>query len=144
VGSQTLELGTSAGLLLWQPREQAGSMWKYVPLTSVGDFSVKLCLGKWERYSRSTWVTWAHQDFGIPFFVASLSYCVPQIRVCPQASSPFGPEFHGSEHADLDLTVVYRLPCFHWLSLTTSFQCVVLANWQKRNEVTWSPRHLLI
>jgi hypothetical protein len=89
-------------------------------------------------------VIWAHQDCGIPFFMASLSYCVPQIGVCPQASLPFGPGFHGSEHADLDLTVVYRLPCFHWLSLTTLFHYVVLADWQWRNEVTWSPRHLLI
>jgi hypothetical protein len=54
------------------PASQAGISWRKVAWSCVEDFSVMLGLGKWGRYSRSTWVTWGQHYWGIPFFNANL------------------------------------------------------------------------
>jgi hypothetical protein len=82
VGSLPLELGESWGssclaCCYGSPASQAERSWRKVPLSCVEDFSVKWVLGKQSRDSRSTWVTWPHQDWGILFFTASLSYHAP-------------------------------------------------------------------
>jgi hypothetical protein len=67
-------------LLLWQPSQLRGRTWRKVPLSCVEDFSVKLDLGKWGR-----WVTFPHQDWGIPFFT-----CYPKLP-CPTVWSVHRP-----------------------------------------------------
>jgi hypothetical protein len=60
------------------PGWKAAISWRKLPLSYVEHFSVKWGLGTWGRCSRSTWVTWAHQDWGISYFIASLSYHAPR------------------------------------------------------------------
>jgi hypothetical protein len=86
VGSRTVELGESWGSCCLarcygSPASQAERSWRKVPLSFLEDFSLKWGLGKWGRLSRTTWVTWAHLDWGIPFFTASLSYHAPRFLV---------------------------------------------------------------
>jgi hypothetical protein len=54
-------------------------------------------------------VTLAHQDWWIPFFMATLSYHAPGMLVST-IFVPFGRGTHQTEQVALDLTVVLRLP----------------------------------
>jgi hypothetical protein len=59
-------------------REAAGGRcWK----SCVEDFSFNWVLGVQVTYDRSTRVTWAHQDWVIPFFTASVSYHATELLV---------------------------------------------------------------
>jgi hypothetical protein len=60
---------------------QAGTSWRKLSLSCVEDFSFNWTLRSQGRCHRSIQVTWAHQDWGIPFFTASLSYNAPRILV---------------------------------------------------------------
>jgi hypothetical protein len=88
VGSLPLELGEFHGssclaCCYGSPGSKAGRTWGKVPWSCVEDFSVKLGLGKRHRYSMSTWVTWAHQDWRIPFFMAYLRGGAPHSGAVP-------------------------------------------------------------
>jgi hypothetical protein len=148
VGSPPMDLWESWGssclaCCYGSPVSQAGRSRSKVPLSCVEDFSVKWSLGKWGWDSRSTWVTWARQDWGIPFFTAILSLHAPWFRVSSGLCALWAwisLSTTGCPH----LTLVHRLLWFQGLTLNTRSHRVVLADWQGRNEVTWRRIHLLI
>jgi hypothetical protein len=84
VGWPPLELGESWGTsclvcCYGSPASHAGRSWRMVPLSCLKDFSFNCGIGRQGSYGCSIGVTWAHQDWGIPFFMANLSYHAPRI-----------------------------------------------------------------
>jgi hypothetical protein len=83
VGSPPLELGESWGssylvCFYGHPASQARRSWRKVPLPCVGSYVGPREMGQLDLEHM---VTWAHQDWGIPFFMASLCYQATQILV---------------------------------------------------------------
>jgi hypothetical protein len=109
----------------------------------VEDFSVKWGLGIRGRCSRSTWVTWPHQNWGIPFFMASLSYLAPQFGestgLCATRawSSPSRTGHPGPNCGTQAALISASHPDYLISGCGTSRLTRV-------NEVTWRHRHLLI
>jgi hypothetical protein len=95
------------------------------------------------KASNRTWLPWALQDWGIPNTLLEQA-TMPHGLNSPQAFLQLGSGTHQAEQASLHLTVVHQLSWIQGLTLNTRCQSLITAAMQGRNDVTWSPIHLLI
>jgi hypothetical protein len=93
-----------------------------------------------DRDSSTTWLTWAHQDWGIPNTLLAQDKKSHGSNF-PQPTVQLGSGIHQAEQASLHHTVVRRLSQIQGLTLNTRCHGLIIADTQGRNDVKWSPRH---
>jgi hypothetical protein len=126
------------GLLFWHPRQSVEEAEGSYPCSVW-----LLSLENRDRDSNRIWLTWVHQDWGIPSTLLAHA-TMPYGLNCPQAFVQFGSGTHQAEQAPLHLTVVHQLSWIQGFTLSTGCHSLVITDKQGRNVVIRSPSHLLI
>jgi hypothetical protein len=120
-----------------------GSSWRKVPLLCVAAIPVKGGIWQMETGTAAEHDTWAHPDWGIRNKLLAQVTMHHDLN-CPQAFVQLGHRTHQAEQPSLQITVVHQLSGIQLVTLNTRCHGFIRADTQGRNEVSWSPCHLVI
>jgi hypothetical protein len=120
--------------------EEAGGrcpcfVWKFSQLS--------VAWGKWQQAQQQNMVALSSSGLGNSKDIASPGYHAPWFELSTGLCATWS-GIHQAEQASLFLTVVHQLSWIQGLILNTRCHVLIILDKQGRNEVTWSPSHLLI
>jgi hypothetical protein len=141
------ELGVSIGIsclaCCYGSQASLWKSWRKVPKHCAEAFSQKCRLGKTEIKQQENMVDLSSSGLGNSNHTASPRYHAPWFELSTGICATWV-WTHQTEQASLHLTVVHRLSWIQGLTLNTRCHGLIIAATQVRNEVTWSPSHLVI
>jgi hypothetical protein len=119
-----------------------GRCWRKVPLLCV-EAKLSVSWGKWRQAQQQNIFDLSCSGLGKSKHIASTSYYASWLELSTGFCATWVGT-HQAKQASLHLTVVHWLSWIQGLTLNTRCHGFIIADLQDRNEVTWSPSHLLI